>query len=89
MHRDLRQDSGKCSFLRNIKSNYNYRLCGDKRNLVTRADCEAIPGEFAAFENNFKDNVLGCTLHQAIEGKEFGLFRRQSIRSDIRPCFPI
>ena len=72
---NLRPDQDKCSLLRKIKSNYNYRLCGDKRNLVTRADCQdATPEECARFENNFKDNVLGCTLHQATEGKEFVVY---------------
>ena len=51
------------------------------KNLVTRVDCEEV-AEFGKFERDFKDDVVGCTISQTTEGKEIGLFRQHSIRSN-------
>ena len=65
---ELRND--KCSYLKKIKTSYNYRLVSPEKNLVTREDCISFdPAYFLEFENSFKDDVLKATIGEAREGK--------------------
>lgn len=60
----------KTSYLKNIKTSYNYRLIGPEKNLVTREDCVESDGStFLQFENSFTDDVLKATIGEASEGK--------------------
>ena len=44
LHRDLRADSDETTFLKKVKSHYNYRLIAPEKNLATKQDCEEVNG---------------------------------------------
>ena len=66
--RDLRTE--KTSYLKSIKTSYNYRLVQPEKNLVSREDClEYDETSFLRFEDSFSDEVLKTTIGEASEGK--------------------
>ena len=44
LHRDLRADSDETTYLKKVKSHYNYRLIAPEKNLATKQDCEEVNG---------------------------------------------
>ena len=62
----MRKD--KTSFLKNIKTSYNYRLIQPAKNLVTREDClEYDASSFLTFEDSFPDEVLKATMSAPVK----------------------
>ena len=60
----------KKSYLKNIKTSYNYRLIDPAKYLVTREDClESEGASFLKFEDSFRDDVLKATISEASEGR--------------------
>lgn len=60
----------KTSYLKNIKTSYNYRLIDPAKNLVTREDClESDGSSLLQFEDSFTDDVLKATIGEGSEGK--------------------
>ena len=67
LHRDLRADSDKTTYLKKVKSHYNYRLIAPEKNLVTKQDCEEVNG-FAEYLDRYEDQTLGYTITEAKRG---------------------
>ena len=67
LHRDLRADSEKTTYLKKVKSHYNYRLIPPEKNLVTKEDCEEVNG-FEEYLDRYEDQTLGCTITEAKRG---------------------
>ena len=60
----------KTSYLKAIKTNFNYRLVKPEKNLVTREEClEYDASSFLKFEDSFPDEVLKATIGEASEGR--------------------
>ena len=60
----------KTSYLKAIKTSFNYRLVQPEKNLVSREDCmQCDETSFLRFEDSFSDEVLKTTIAEASEGK--------------------
>ena len=66
LHRDLRADRDKTTYLKKVKSHYNYRLIAPEKNLVTKQDCEEVNG-FVQFLINMKTSHWGVRLQMPKE----------------------
>ena len=67
LHRDLRADNEKSTYLKKVKSHYNYRLIAPEKNLVTKQDCQEVTG-FPEYLDRYEDQSLGCTIADAKRG---------------------
>ena len=67
LHRNLRADRDKTTYLKKVKSHYNYRLIAPEKNLVTKQDCQEVNG-FDQYLETYEDKALGCTIADAKRG---------------------
>ena len=67
LHRNLRADQDKTTYLKRVKSHYNYRLIAPERNLATKQDCQEVTG-FEQYLDRYEDQALGCTVGDAKRG---------------------
>lgn len=60
-------DGDKMTYLKKVKSHYNYRLIAPEKNLATKQDCEEVNG-FGEYLDRYEDQSLGCTIADAKRG---------------------
>ena len=66
--------SWQSTYLKKVKSHYNYCLIAPEKNLVTKQDCQEVTG-FRVYLDRYEDQSLGCTIAYAKRG---GLYQVRS-----------